>query len=278
MISRGQKIRLGIFMSLGLLVIITALVTLSFDRLFSPKDTYYIAFTDQSLSGIDIGSQVKYLGIPVGTVRNLRINPGNINEIIVTVAIEPGTPIREDVRADLQTIGITGMKMIELRAGTAEAQQLEPGSYIRAGRSVTDEIFQRAETIADKIEIVLDNMIEFTEDDTRDKFLSFIDEAQATITNVNRLLNNNQERMERTVSNIDTLTVELNKMVTSVNSLLYQTENILFRNRAKIANTLDELNMTVRYLNDTARSIHNDPSVLIRGKRYMNLPDDRLIE
>jgi phospholipid/cholesterol/gamma-HCH transport system substrate-binding protein len=276
MVSKSQKIRLGLFIIFSFSIILIVIGKLSFDRIFTPKDIYYITYSNQSLSGIDIGSQVKYLGIPVGTVRDLHINPENFNEIIVMVALEPGTPIREDVRADLQTIGITGLKMIELSGGTPEARKLTPGSYIQPGRSVTAEFLDRAETIAHKIELVLDNMIELTEDGTRESIIAFIDEAHGTIAKVNRLLDDNEERMERTVSNVDTLTTELNRMVASVNTVLQQTEDLFIRNRGKIGETLDELNHTARYLNNTARMINSDPSILVRGMRHNNVPDNRL--
>jgi phospholipid/cholesterol/gamma-HCH transport system substrate-binding protein len=276
MITRTQKVRLGLFITVGCTVILIAVATLSYDRLFSPKHIYYIAYTGQSLSGIDIGSQVKYLGIPVGTVRGLTINPENPNEIIVTIAVDPDTPIREDVEADIATIGITGLKMIELTAGSPGARELEPESFITPGRSITDEFIERAASIADKIELVLDNMLEFTQDTTRERIISFIDEAHATITRVNKMIDDNQERMERTVSNVDTLAAELNEMVGSLNALVRDTQVLFNRNRLKVDDTLDDLNNTVQHLNNTARMVNSDPSILIRGVRPKNPPDDRL--
>jgi len=278
MVSRAQKYRLGIFITAGTLILLITFATLSYDRLFSRKDIYYIAYTDQSLSGIEIGTQVKYLGIPVGTVRELHINPDNANQVIVTIAIEPETPIREDVSANLQMVGITGIKQIELTAGTADTELLEPESYIKPGVSITDQFVQQAESIAAKIDQVLDNMIEFTKDDTRAELFSFIEEAQGTIIRVNQLIDSNQERMERTVSNVDTLTSQLNQMVASANIVLTQTEDLVGSNRRVIDHTLEDLNLTIRYLNETARSINNDPSILIRGRRHNDIPDNRLAE
>lgn len=126
--------------------------------------------------------------------------------------------------------------------------------------------------------MVLDNIIEFTEDGTHENIIAFINEAHGTIVNVNRLLDDNEEQMERTVSNVDMLTAELNHMVASVNTVLQQTEDLFVRNRGQLSETLDELNHTARYLNNTARMINSDPSVLVRGMRYNNVPDDRLNE
>lgn len=278
MITRAQKIRLGIFIMVGMFIITVAIAVLSYDQVFARKDTYYIAYTDQSLSGIEVGSRVKYLGVPVGSVRDLQINPDDPNQIIVTVAIKPDTPIREDAAANLQMVGITGMMEIELTAGSREADRIEPESFIQPGISITDEFVKQAETIARKIDLVLENMLELTEDESRERLFTFIDEAHGAIVRVNRLIDANQERMERTVTNVDTLITQLNRTVASANAVLIQTEGLVVNNRGKIDRTVDELNLAMRYLNETARMINNDPSVLIRGRRHGDIPDDRLGE
>ncbi len=276
MVSRAQKIRLGLFITVGMFILLITFATLSYDQIFDTRDIYYIAYTDQSLSGIEVGSRVKYLGITVGSVRDLHINPDNYNQIIVTVAIDPETPVREDVTADLMMVGITGMKEIELSAGTSDADFLEPESFIQPGTSITDEFVDQARTIANKVDLVLDNMLEFTRDDTRVQLVSFIDEAQGTIVRVNKLIDDNQERMERTMTNVDTLTIELNQLVGSLNTVIKQTEDLLVTNSGTINRTLHDLNVTVRYLNETARTINSDPSMLLRGRRFKDIPDDRL--
>jgi phospholipid/cholesterol/gamma-HCH transport system substrate-binding protein len=276
MISRAQKIRLGLFITAAFLVILVTVAVLSLDRVLNTRDLYYIAYNNQSLSGLDIGSQVKYMGISVGTVRDLRVNHDNITEIIVTIAINPSTPIRRDMRADLATMGITGIKSIEISAGDSAAPALEPGSFIQAGRSVTDELIEKVGVITQKIDHVLDNMLALTEDDSRDRILAFIDEAYETIVKINRMIDNNQERMERTVTNVDSMATELNRMVASAHALLNQTETVVSRNRGRVTETLDELHMAIRSLNNTARIVQADPSVLLRGMNPDNPPDDRL--
>ncbi|MCB0316686.1 MAG: MCE family protein, partial [Calditrichaeota bacterium] len=56
-------------------------------------------------SGLEVGSPVKYLGIKVGTIKNISIAPEDVSRIIVKVALKPGTPVKEDARADIVSIG-----------------------------------------------------------------------------------------------------------------------------------------------------------------------------
>jgi phospholipid/cholesterol/gamma-HCH transport system substrate-binding protein len=325
MVTRTQKIRLGIFITITMTIVIITVGTLSFDRIFDTKDIYFIAYEDVSVSGLDIGSQVKYLGLNVGNVRNIEIDPKDINRIIVTIAIDEGTPIKEDVRAEISTIGITGLKQIELRGGTVESDMLKPGGYIHAGKSITEDITGRAEIITEKIELVLNNLLELTSAANQNRIFDFVDESAATVRKVSEIVDENRESMNKTISNLDTLVVELklasiaarnsaksfdqflasdtlsaliadmqnitntvrgvdlsklmedlNEVLVSINGMLDHTEMLVLRNSGKLIDTIDELYLTTRYLSTTARRIESNPSILIRGSRPNNPPDNRL--
>lgn len=325
MVTRAQKIRLGVFIIISITVILIAVGTLSFDRVFDTKDTYHIAYEDVSVSGLDVGSQVKYLGLNVGSVRNIEIDPVDINRIIVTIAVDEGTPIKEDVRAEISSIGITGLKQIELRGGTVESDMLKPGGYIHPGKSITEDITGRAEVITEKIELVLNNLLELSSVDNQERIFSFVDESAETVRKVGEMVDANRERMDRTMANLDTLVVELkyasvaanntarllgkflesdtlntmladlqsitstvnevdlstlmadvNKVLVSLDDILTHTETMVMRNSGKFVDTIDELHLITRYLSSTARQIDSNPSILIRGSRPGNPPDNRL--
>jgi len=325
MVTRAQKIRLGIFIMAAMTVVIITVGTLSYDRIFDTKDIYYISYEDVSVSGLDVGSQVKYLGLNVGNVRNIKIDPENINKIIVTIAIDPGTPIKEDVRAEISTIGITGLKQIELRGGTVESDMLAPGGYIQPGKSITEDITGRAEVITEKIELVLNNLLELSSHDNQERIFSFVDESANTVRKIGEIVDENRDRMDRTMANLDTLIVELkgvsvatnsaartfdrflqsdtlttiladmqditstvrqvdleklttdiNRVLISLDDILNHAETMVIRNSGKFVDTVDELHLITRYLSSTARRIDSNPSILIRGSRPENPPDDKL--
>jgi len=252
MVTRAQKIRLGIFIIISITVILIAIGTLSYDRVFDTRDIYYITYKDVSVSGLDVGSQVKYLGLNVGNVRDIKIDPKDITRIIVTVAIEQGTPIKEDVRAEISTIGITGLKQIELRGGTVESDMLQPGGYIQPGKSLTEDITGRAEVIAEKIELVLNNLLALSSSENQDRIFAFVDESANTVRKVSEVLDENRERMDRTMANLDTLVVELKLMSTAAkttaetfnNFMSSDTLNTMLADMQNITSTVREVDLT----------------------------------
>ncbi|SFV59363.1 ABC transport system periplasmic substrate binding protein [hydrothermal vent metagenome] len=86
----------------------------------------YIIYFDESVAGLNINAPVKYRGITVGKVINLRINPSNIEEIEATVDILKTTPIKETTVAKLTAQGITGLTYINLTLGANSAPLLKP--------------------------------------------------------------------------------------------------------------------------------------------------------
>ena len=88
------------------------------------SDEYYVDFPG-SVSGIAPGSAVRYRGIPIGTVSDIKLDPVNIEHIRVTVELQPGTPIKSDAVASLEIQGLTGGAFVQISGGTQDAPLLK---------------------------------------------------------------------------------------------------------------------------------------------------------
>ena len=84
----------------------------------------YDVFVQESVAGLTVGSPVKYLGVDVGQVAEIAINPENSEEVRLTLDIARGTPIKEDTTAVLGIQGITGLLYVELQGGSRDAPPL----------------------------------------------------------------------------------------------------------------------------------------------------------
>ena len=106
---------------------------------------YEIAF-EGSVSGLQEGSQVLYRGIPVGRVAAIRIDPANVENVLVTVEIAPGTPIKVNTLATLEMQGLTGLAYVQLRGGTQASAALDPDAKppprIASRRSALEQVFE----------------------------------------------------------------------------------------------------------------------------------------
>ncbi len=249
--SRSQKIRLGIFIFLGIVLLGGMLLILSIEKYFKKKDIYYIKYENVSVSGLDVGSSVKYLGVHIGSVEKIEINPQNISQIIVTIGVRHGTPIKQDVVADISTIGITGLKIIELRGGTQKAPLLKPGGYIQPGRSLTEEITGKAEVLAEKIELILNNLMQLTDPVNQKKLLNLVQETQSAVNRVNHLLARTEPMVVNIVSKLDTSMTNITYASRSTKMVLQNIEKVVksdtfqntMQNIAEVAEKLNKANI-----------------------------------
>jgi len=90
--TRSQKIRLGIFLIVSITIFILLIALFTSRELFRKEDIYYIAYNNVSVSGLEVGSPVKYLGIRVGVIDDLWIDPDNVSQVMVQVARIPEHP------------------------------------------------------------------------------------------------------------------------------------------------------------------------------------------
>jgi len=86
-------------------------------------DTYQ-SIIGESVAGLNIDAPVKYLGVDVGKVSRIVIDPDNPRQVRLTLLIERGTPILVDTEAVLKTQGLTGIANVELSGGSDGAAPL----------------------------------------------------------------------------------------------------------------------------------------------------------
>ncbi|RLC47432.1 MAG: hypothetical protein DRH57_04060 [Candidatus Cloacimonadota bacterium] len=270
--SKSQRIRLGIFITISssILIIVIALITGS--KLLQKRDIYYIAYKDVSISGLEIGNSVKYHGIRVGRIDDIKIDPKDITRVIITISVEENTPIKEDVEAIVSIIGITGLKLIELTGGSNEAELLKPGSFIKPGKSTMANITGKAEIISEKIEIIANNLSEITGGENKDKFIELINRINITLKQVNIILAENREPIKSTIDNVQQFSEQLNILGASTNRILVSLDTVMINiseiskdlNQADIADLLSNINQTVREIDRTFT--HIDMTVL-KGRK-----------
>lgn len=75
---------------------------------------YEIYFTG-SVTGLDRGSSVRFLGVDVGRVRRLGIDPNDARRVEVVVEVDKTAPISSATRASLGLQGVTGLLYINLK-------------------------------------------------------------------------------------------------------------------------------------------------------------------
>ncbi len=107
------------YAAVGAFILFIALVGALFVYWYSDSNerrsyNRYEVYFDDSVSGLERGSAVRYLGVSVGKVVDLRIDPRDSSRVMVTVDIDSSAPISHQTVAELSLQGVTGLLFIDI--------------------------------------------------------------------------------------------------------------------------------------------------------------------
>lgn len=141
------------YAAVGAFVLLIALVGALFVYWYSDTRDHktfrrYEIYFDGSVSGLERGAAVRYLGVGVGRVQKLAIDPRDPARVQVIVDIDSSTPISDKTLAELQLQGVTGLLFIDLQQikPNFPAPPVVPGieyPVIRSARSRFDVFLNR---------------------------------------------------------------------------------------------------------------------------------------
>lgn len=183
--------RIGIFVIIlffSMLIFIFWLGKYGFEK--KRFDTYTVYFTE-SVSGLNIESPVKYKGLEVGVVDNIKINQKNSEEIEINIKISKQTPIKEDNFAILGTLGLTGLKYLELKGGSKESPLLQENKdgkkIINSKTSIFTTLEDSTEDITRELEILLVQSKKLLNDKNIENLTNIFESSNKTSKNIELL-------------------------------------------------------------------------------------------
>ena len=294
------------FFKIGLFVIalVTSLLILIFwlgKFGFEKKkfDEYSIYF-QESVSGLNIGSSIKYKGFEVGNVSEIKLNPHNSEEIQIDIVIKKGTPIKEDNYAVLGNLGITGLKYIELKGGSNNSKLLqEDENGFRIISSKTSDLTTLVDSTTDltnQLTLVLGQMKKLLADENIKTISDILGKTKNSMNNVEQFssyLVNNEKKIDELLNNISILAKNGNKSFESIdksaNSFKELSNEILLEIRKgsfdindmskesfdKLNSVLNNLDSTLLQTQTLIDNLNQSPSdILFKQKNIKNGPGE----
>ncbi len=205
MASRTQKIRLAVFFVVASGMLTAFVLAIAGMHFVQQRDVYFIEFEGVSVSGLHIGAQVKYQGITVGRVEDIYISPEAIGVVVVKISVEPGRvhqAIREDTRAVIYHLGITGLKYLELLPGSSASEPLPPGSLIPSSETFLSDIDRQAEVLTSKLEILLDRASILLGPQNQRHLASTLESTSQLTETANALVAGSQPQVDTVLANM----------------------------------------------------------------------------
>jgi ABC-type transporter Mla subunit MlaD len=259
----NSKFKLGLFIIFSAVIFFAALFILGMMDRFKEK-AYISTLVSESVQGLSVGSSVKFQGVPIGSVREIMIYPGdNVIRIDMEINIskfklqQPGhapitiavdefnekieEAVKNGLRCRMELEGITGGKYIELQPdkeaapSTFDVDQFGLSyTYVPSQPSLISDLRGSVTAILAKLESIDYKGIS----DRTNAVLDSINERvnspkfDETIDNVNAMVNEARKSIENLENltnsdirdKIDTISKNVNTAVTAVESLTKSVE------------------------------------------------------
>lgn len=163
-LSNTQKFNLGLFVIISTLILVVALYFVgNRQNLFG--STFKISAVFNNVSGLQLGNNVRYSGINVGTVKNIvMINDSTIR---VDMLIEEKIlkHMKKNAVAAVGSDGLVGSMVINIVPGKEAAAALEPGDTINSyDKTSTTDMLETLNTTNDNAAKLTSNLLKITTD------------------------------------------------------------------------------------------------------------------
>jgi len=152
--TRARYALIGLFMLAVIIASFAFVYWLENKGGFGERTAYQIRFGG-STSGLLVGSSVLFNGIRVGEVTGLGLDPEYPEQVVASIGVDPGTPIRSDTQVGIETQGLTGGAVVTLRGGSATTEAVPPQGVLMAPPQAGQDWTQAARDAFQRVDDVL---------------------------------------------------------------------------------------------------------------------------
>lgn len=224
----GQKIKIGVFTIVGILLFVAGIFIIgSKKNMFG--NTFMVYGTFSNVGGLGVGNNIRYAGINVGTVQDIRIISDTSIRVDMLMKDDVKPFLKADAVASIGSDGLMGDKLITISPGsTNENKMLTPGSEIRTQNPVDfDKIIGQFTNVATNAEIITgelaDMAIQIREGNGTISKLLYTDDLSVSL--------------EKTADNAATITNSLADIATHIRSGRGSIGSLIYTD--SLANTLE---------------------------------------
>jgi phospholipid/cholesterol/gamma-HCH transport system substrate-binding protein len=191
----SQKIRIGLFTFIGLLVLIAAIFFIGNQKnLFSA--TIKLSGTFKNVNGLQVGNNVRFAGINIGVVDDIAIVNDTTVKVTLNIDNDVQKFVKKDAKMSIGSDGLMGDKLVVLSPGGANTTEMvNDGDQIGSVNPVdVDKIIAKFTKMADNAGTLIDGL---------SQIVGKVNNGQGSI---GRLLNNDKmaRDMEKTVAQAKT--------------------------------------------------------------------------
>lgn len=204
----SKEAKVGIFVLLG--IVILTFFTFRVSKMGGIGEKGYQLTVDfETAAGLEPKANVKMAGVPIGKVEEIKLVGNNARLVL---RIQEGVKIPIDSVVSIQTQGLLGEKYVEILPGEETDQMLPPGG--RVANTVPpanlDEIIRKVTLISEDLQNFTHTLAQTLGTEEGQKALTdIIRNTRETTEVLRKVVTGNEERLNRILASVDTLSADL---------------------------------------------------------------------
>ena len=158
----GYTWKLGMFVTIGLLLFIMAVYFIGKQQnLFG--STFHISSQFKTVSGLEVGNNVRFSGINVGTVEQIQLKNDSTVRVVLVMKEEVRKFIKTDATASIGSDGLMGDKVLTISPGAKSQKEIEDNGQIASVDGIEmHDIMKSVKKSVDNIGVISDEIAIFS--------------------------------------------------------------------------------------------------------------------
>ncbi|MGL5632327.1 MAG: MlaD family protein [Azovibrio sp.] len=244
-----------------------------------------IVVTQGNVMGLNPQAQVRYRGIRVGNVLDIRLDPEKVGDILILIEIDRSVPLTYGTTARLSYQGITGIAQVLLEDNGSNGKVLNgdaanpPRIVMRS--SLLDDLGEALPRMLSQAEKFLQSANDVLKDENRASMVKTLDNLESasarmnhTLEQVDRLLSDeNITALSATVKETSPLVEDAQKLMVQLQGVSTRLDGVLSNISSGGADSLGprlremttELTSTSRQLSRVLNLLETSPQSLLFG-------------
>ncbi|MDH4099712.1 MAG: MlaD family protein [Nitrospirota bacterium] len=241
-----EEIKAGVTIFTAFVVLSAFVILIGGSRLFEKVDTYSMKVMNSA--GIDVGSQVRLGGVPVGKVTAI-IPPAAPGEAVtINLGVKQGTVIFKGTRASIAQAGLVSDNYILLAIDTTTSGQFKPGDIIPTEPQVQmATLMARTDSIMQSVDSLTKNMNAILSDKN-------VEEVGKILESTNAAIASGSSNMEKVAMALKGTTAKLELVLGEVEGFIRENKGEVSPLLKRAREEIDRAGEMLKAFEETAKS------------------------
>lgn len=268
-----RELKIGIFISIALIIIGTAIFIVGDLSVLFRKPGYSLNVAFDTVAGLEKRAVVRMAGVKIGYVKDIRLQGSRANILLI---INSGIEVPRNSKATLASLGLLGEKHIELLPGE-EPGICQPGDILEGVPPVSfDQMGTMLLSIGNEFKEMSRIISELIGgEESRDNFRNTLSNLSSFSSDLKEFFEVNKEELHEGIQSSSQAVQKFDKRVAevsrNVDELIFMLKDVVGENRENIKINLDNIQKLIKEIEQSLKLLNESLEKINKGEGTLGM-------